>query len=133
MKRYVIRKGDEGRRANAIADIAYLDPNKDWSIEIKRYRKNRSNDQNSFLHGVPLKIICDHTGYDLEDMKTYLLGAAFGWDEYEMLGERRKRPIKRSSDLTTLEFTHWLEWIERWASEELGLIIPKPNEHLEEP
>jgi hypothetical protein len=128
MQRFIIHKDDRARRDNARAAIAYLDPNKQWSVEIKRYRKNRSVDQNAFLHGVPLKILCDHTGYDIEDMKTYLLGEFTGWETYEIMGQKRKRPVKRSHQLTTLEFTQFLEFIERFAAEKLDLLIPKPNE-----
>jgi hypothetical protein len=130
VQRFIIRKEDAIRRENAAAAISSLDPNKAWAIEIKSHRKNRSLDQNAFLHAVPLKIIADHTGYTVEDMKDYLLGEFTGWDEYTVFHQTKRRPHKRSSDLDTLQFTRFLEWIEMWAATELGLIIPRPGEYL---
>jgi len=129
MQRFIIRPGDTQRRENASAAILSLDPAKAWAVEIKMYRKNRSKDQNAFLHAVPLKILSDHTGYTVEDMKDYLLGEFTGWDEYTMFGQVKKRPHKRSSELDTLQFTRFLEWIESWAASELGLMIPRPGEY----
>lgn len=132
MQRFIIRPDDHQRRENACAAINGLDTTKAWVVEVKLFKKKRSLNQNAFLHAVPLKIICDHTGYDIEDMKTYLLGTAYGWEEYRMFGETRKRPMKRSHELKTDEFNWFLEWIEAWAARELQLAIPKPNEVIDE-
>ena len=129
--RYIIHKGgDIERRHNACNTIHDLDPDKVWAIEIKEHTKNRSLAQNSFLHAVPLRMICDHTGYEIDDMKTYLLGEAFGWVEFELLGSPRKKPLYRSSELNRKQFAWFLEWLEAWAVRELDMILPKPNEVL---
>ena len=129
MKRFIIAKGGNLNVAqNACDAIHTLDPAFAHVIEIKQYRKKRSVDQNAFLHGVPLKMISDTTGYEIEDMKTYLLGEFSGWTEYEVWGQLRKRPNKRSHELNTKEFTEFLDFIQRWAAQELGLLIPNPNE-----
>lgn len=111
-----------------ITEIMNLPSDVPWLVQAEPYRKKRSIDQNSFLHGVPLKLIHQHTGTDIEDIKDYLLGECFGWLEYEVFDNRRRKPAKRSSELNTVEFGSFLDFIERWASEELGMIIPKPNE-----
>jgi hypothetical protein len=132
--KYLIPKGDKAThyRNKVIATVTELSEDKPWRVTIERYVKKRSNDQNSFLHAVPLRMICDETGHEMDDMKDYLLGTAFGWEEYEVMGSPRKRPVRRSSSLNTAEFTHFLEWIEAWAAQELGMIIPRPNETLED-
>lgn len=108
-----------------------LEETKKYKVTIQPYRKMRSIEQNSYLHAVPMKIISEHTGYEIEDLKTYLLGQAFGWEEFEMMGQRRKRPVKRgTSDLNTEEFSWFIEWLSAWAAQELELIIPMPNEEL---
>lgn len=108
--------------------IHALSDAKAWTVDIKPYKKARSNPQNAYLHGVVLKLICDHTGHDIEDMKTYLLAQVFGWVTYEILGEKRKRPMTRTHELNTAEFSAFCEWIQAWAMRELGVLIPDPNE-----
>jgi hypothetical protein len=132
MYRHIIPKGNlhNQHKAQVIADLMKLEDNVAHLIQFKQYRRKRSTEQNAFLHAVPLKLICEHTGYEIDDMKTYLLGRAFGWEEYTIFGDIRKRPLKRSSDLTTAEFSFFMEFCEMWAAQELQLIIPKPNEYL---
>lgn len=130
--RQICRRGDffASHQARAIQEIINLDDQTDWLIQISKYRKKRSTEQNAFLHAVPLKMISDATGNDIEDLKTYYLGEAFGWQEYEVFGERRRKPMKRSSELNTAEFSYLMDYIEQRASQDLGMVIPKPNEYL---
>jgi hypothetical protein len=133
MYRHIIPKGNPASDTHkwlARKAIDELSDNRAWLVQVTQYRRKRSTEQNAFLHAVPLKLICEHTGYEIEDMKTYLLGQAFGWEEFEIMGERRKRPLKRSSQLNTAEFSFLMEFCERWAAQELSLIIPRPNEYL---
>lgn len=132
MIRHIIPKGDLSAEHKRVVkgEIDKLDPAKSWLVQVAKYQKKRTLDQNAFLHAVPLRLICDHTGYEIDDIKTLLCGRAFGWHEYEVLGERRRKPCKTTSQLNTEQFNFFLEWLESWAAQELGLIIPKPNEHL---
>lgn len=127
MKRFVIDKDDNIRRHNCVAYIENLPINRKWVVEIKQFKKSRSIDQNAYLHGVPLTMICQETGYDMEDMKTYLLGEYTGWVTYEMFGQQRKRPVMRSHEMNTQQMNNFFEWIMWWASENLNMIIPEPN------
>ena len=132
MIRHVIPKGNlhAEHKSKAIAEIIALPDNRAWLVQVKQYQRKRSLEQNAFIHAVPLKIISEHTGMEVDDLKSYLLGKAFGFVEFEIFGERRKRPAKRSSELTTGEFSYWMEFIEAWSAQELQLIIPRPNEYL---
>ena len=132
MIRHVIPKGNlaHEHKIKVCVMIGDLDENRAHLVQVTQYRKKRSLEQNAFVHAVPLKIISEHTGMEIEDLKSYLLGKAFGFVEFEMFGERRKRPAKRSSELNTAQFSFWMEFIEAWASQELQLIIPRPNEYL---
>jgi len=132
MYRHIIPKGNlsHEHKIKVCVEIGDLDENRAHLVQVSQYRRKRSIEQNAFLHAVPLKLICEHTGYEIDDMKTYLLGKAFGWIEYEMMGERRKRPAKRSSELNTEQFSFLMEFCEMWAAQELNLIIPRPNEYL---
>lgn len=129
MKRFVIHKQDSLRRENCRQYIDELDPNRKWKVEITEYRKQRSTEQNAFLHGVPLKILSDHTGYTLDEIREYLAGEFMGWEEYEVFGKKKVRPIKSSSQMDTSEMTKFIEYIQWWASSTLNIRIPSPNEY----
>ena len=130
--RYIIHKDDAIRRENARAAISELSNDKVWLVEIKPYVKKRSLEQNAFLHAVPLRMIADETGHSVDDMKTYLLGEAFGWVDYTVMDCPRRKPLYRSSELNRKQFMWFLEWIEAWAVKELGMMIPRPNEEMPE-
>jgi hypothetical protein len=131
--RHIIPSGDlaaEHRRLIK-ADIDELPSDKPLLVQIKLYKSRRSLEQNSYLHAVPLKLICDETGYEIEDMKAYLMGEAFGWVEYEIMGNTRKKPRLTTSQLNKEQMSWFFEWLEQWAAQTLDLIIPKPNEVIE--
>lgn len=128
--KFIIHVKDSIRRENAKAFIDGLDPDLKWEITIKEFKEKRSLEQNAFVHGVQLKLICDHTGYQMDEMKDYLLGEAFGWEEFEFMGQMKSRPIRRSSSLNKNEWVWWQEWIEGWAAQTLGITIPRPNEAI---
>jgi len=131
MKRFIIRKEDKYSLAkvNACEYVSSLDHKKSWVVEIKRYVKKRSNDQNAYIHAVPFKILVDHTGYTIDEMKEYLCGEFTGWEEYEMFGRRKVRPLRTTSQMDTLEMTNFIEWMQWWASTNLNIRIPSPNEY----
>jgi hypothetical protein len=126
--RFIIR--NENIRKAAIDELDRLPLDPPNVVTMEEYRAPRSLDQNAYLHAVPLKLICDHTGFSLDDIKDYLLGEAFGWEEKEVFGKVVHRPLRRSSSLNTKEFSWFIEWIEQWAAQNLGVTIPMPNEVL---
>ena len=60
----------------------------------------------------------------------WLCGQAFGWDEYEIMGEKRKKPRLTTSQLNTEQFAWFIEWVVQWAAQEMELQIPLPNEEI---
>lgn len=134
MIRHIIPKGDLSAEHKRLIknEIDSLDPAKTWLVQAGEYKKKRSLEQNAFLHAVPLRMIADFTGHDIDDMKDFLLGEAFGWQEYEVFGQLRRKPMKRSSQLNAEQFNFFLDFIESWAAEALDMVIPKPNEIIED-
>jgi hypothetical protein len=126
--KYIIR--NEEIRHIVLQEIGRLNLDKPWEVRFEPYHPRRSLDQNAFLHAVPLQLIAEHTGFNKDELRDYLLMEAFGTNEKEVLGRTIVRPVKSSSQLTTKEFNWFLEWIEAWASHTLGLLIPKPNEEI---
>jgi hypothetical protein len=97
-------------------------------VTVGQYRKNRSIQQNRALFGVAYKALHEATGNDPEDLHCYFKGEYGGWEVVEVMGQKRKVPIKRSSTMTTSEFSDFYQFIQRRAAEN-GYYVPDPNEY----
>ena len=127
------REGSPVRNFNiksAIKLIHDLNPDYVWEVTIKHYRKKRSNPQNKYHWGVIIDIICKDTGNDPNDIHEYLLGEHVGWETYDVLGTLKKRPSRRSHDMSTEEFENFNEWCRAFAATNLGMVIPLPGETI---
>ena len=91
-------------------------------VTIKKKRKKRSTPQNAYMWSCVYKIVSNHTGYTLEECHQ-LFGKMFL--KYEKNGHVF---IKSTTKLSTVEFEDYMESIRRFASMELSLWIPEPNE-----
>lgn len=83
------------------------------TITVGREQKNRSLPENSYFHGVVVKILSDELGYTPVEMKGVIKWVF---------------KVKHTSDLSTVEFEDLMEKIRRWAAMELNINIPVPNE-----
>jgi hypothetical protein len=81
--------------------------------------KLRSNQQNRYLHGVFLKILSDELGYTLDEVKGIMKWA---------INKKYGMDLPHTSNATTKELEDWLARGREWASIELGIYIPEPNE-----
>lgn len=102
-------------------------PGKELRVEVCEYRKRRSDEQNKALWGLAYKILSDATGNDPENLHTFFLGEYFGWETIDVMGKKRRVPIKRSSKLTTVEFAEFFDFIQRRSAETVGVYIPDPD------
>jgi hypothetical protein len=96
------------------------------AVSIRPVRKRRSLDQNAYWWAVPVRLIAEYCGYDPEQMHYALLGEWQGYVDGPV-----GPPVPRcssSSKLTTAEFTELIDWVQRWAAEELDVQIPSPGE-----
>jgi hypothetical protein len=129
MKRIFFLNGNAPR---AIAQIAHylsaLPANTTWKVEIGEHKQTRSNEQNAYLWGVVYETIIQHLqGWTAEDVHEYFLGEHYGWETLDGLGRKRLKPLRRSSRLSTKEFSDHVAFIQR-AMAEKGVDIPDPNE-----
>ena len=108
--------------------IGELSRDYEWEITAKRYKKKRSNPANNYHWGVVVETICKDTGNDKNDIHEYLLGEHVGWETYDVLGTLKKRPVRRSHNMTSEEFEDFNEWCRAWAAQNLGMVIPMPGE-----
>ena len=97
-----------------------------YVLTVKKYKANRSEEQNRYLHGVVFKIIADHTGYSLEEVKE-LMREMF-LNEMKVLHGVEVSIGKSTTKLNKTEMNEFIEKIRDWASLELYCYIPDPNE-----
>lgn len=101
-----------------------------YNIEIKEYRKDRSNNQNKYYWGVVIKELCNHTGYNADEMHE-VLKAKFNPKElvFKQTGESVKIGGS-TADMNTFEFEAYLEQIRIFSLTELDVLIPLPNQTI---
>lgn len=110
------------------AYLAYVRQLSGQTVEVivRKDRANRSLDQNSWFHAVPVALLSEYWGYDVEETKLLILGACFGWHDH---ANQPRLPIKpSSSSLTVEEFSRLTDWLPTWALQQFGVVIPLPNE-----
>jgi hypothetical protein len=101
----------------------------DVDITVRKHRNQRSLAQNAWWWGVAIPLIAEGLGYDQhehEDVHYALVAKCFGTHHDEKL--QQELPNKRSSDLTTDEFSTLMEWGVRFAATEFGIVVPLPDE-----
>ena len=108
----------------------------DYIMEIKEKKKKRNNSQNGYLWAVVNQMVCRRLidlGHDVSIEETHdFLKASFNYKELvnEDTGEVFKIP-RGTSELSTEEFSEYIERVVRFGAEILGIIIPLPNEQVE--
>ena len=105
---------------------------KPHEICMEPVKSRRSLEQNNYLWGVCYKTILEAGGETLAgwrdtDLHEYFLGEWSGWETLEGFGMKRLRPMKRSSNRTTTEFSDYIAFIHQKAAE-MGVYIPDPEE-----
>ena len=121
---------NEGRErvlANLQGFLVSISPSKAWEVTIKQHKKKRSDEANRYLWGVVYRTLADATGHDADDFHEYFLGEMYGWEEYEIMGRKRVRPMKRSRKLSSAEFFEYVEFVRQRAAQQ-GIYIPDPGD-----
>ena len=98
-------------------------------IIIRRERSKRSIEQNAWEWGVAIPTLAECLGYDKhehEDLHYAMVAKCYGTHHDEKLG--LDVPNRRSSKLTTREFSEYMEWFVRFAATEFGCVVPLPND-----
>jgi hypothetical protein len=99
---------------------------------VKDKRPRRSDEQNRYLWSAVYGTILKHLpGWSANDVHEYFLGEHFGWETLEGLGRKRLKPIRRSSRLSTTEFSDYVAFIQRTMAEK-GVYVPDPGEVIEQ-
>lgn len=127
----IFKAHKEGGRLKIDDNFAFLNyvkglPDTNLELRLSGTKKQRSNNQNNYLWGAVIKILCDETGNDKEDMYEFLK-TKFNPKFIDVKNENCL--IGGSfSELSTKEFEEKMDEIRAWASIEEGIYIPLPNE-----
>lgn len=103
---------------------------KEIEIVVRERKSQRSLDQNAYLWSVPYPLIAEALGYEPHEIEElhYALVAKWGGEHFDKrIGAMV--PNRRSSKLTTKEFSDYMEWRVRFGATTCGgLVIPLPDE-----
>ena len=107
----------------------------DYTFELKKKRRNRSNPQNSYYWGAVVPIcreILKDMGYLFTNEHTHeFLKANFNTAPLvnEKTGEALHVPLT-TTDLTTVQFEEYMERVRAWAWDFASVTIPLPGEQV---
>lgn len=131
----IIPKGNVSVRARAAQAVTRLNPGKTWRLELSEVKPKRTKRQNglmwAWLNEVA-DIVGAHTGYDADDMHMFFKQKflpASGRKIIEIQGELYERYT--TTALSVGEFAEYLNAIDRWVAENLGVVLPIPEQAYE--
>lgn len=94
----------------------------DYSVEVKRYNKNRTVPQNRLLWDV-YNQISEQTGYETEEIHS-MMGQKF------LMDHTKKIPfVKSTTKLTTAEFSEFISKMVRFFTVECGFTVYMPEDY----
>lgn len=105
----------------------YCHENKAVELQVKRYRKDRSLNQNKYYHGVVVPMISEAIGEEDLEVVHGLLKNKFNHEILVIGDDEIIKPLS-TAKLNTEQFEIYLEKIRMWAAKFLGLYIPLPGE-----
>lgn len=95
----------------------------DAEVTIDRRKRQRSNQQNRYYHGVIVPILADHFGYTAEEMHEAL--------KFEFLKVHEDKPlatVRSTASLSTVEWEEFMSRVREWSSIHYNVYLPEPNE-----
>lgn len=131
---FILRKGQ--RNFASLLDFLSRQPNdRDLQVTIGEVKKERSDLQNAALWGCAYKTLREATGNDPEDLHTYFCGEYWGWVEFDVMGQTRKRPRRsttRDADgkrdvISTIHLSDFYAFIQQRSAETVGVYVPDPD------
>ncbi len=107
--------------------ISKLPDNKEYKIIITRKVVRRTLPQNR-LYWLKIACICDETGSDKEQVHEEFKRMFLPRKNVKTLsGEIIEKPMS-TTELSTKQFTFFIEKIDAFSSSELGIILPNPDD-----
>ena len=108
--------------------IDSLPEGKAYDVVIKLHREKRTIDQNRLLF-LWLGCIANETGNDKDTLHEYFKQKFLGFEQRVMSFNREVTFISpTTTTLDTKQFTEYLNKIQEFASSELGIVLPLPED-----
>jgi hypothetical protein len=134
---YILHKGDPNRelvRANLDSFLNRLPDTKSWQVEVKEFRKSRSNAQNNALFGVAYPAICKEAGYDPDELHHAMCCKFFGTARVDVMGVTVTRPMRTTTTdengkrdvMPAGDFADFYAMVQRIGAE-VGIDVPDPD------
>lgn len=110
-------------------------PGKKLEVIVSQYKPPRSSAQNRALFGCAYKALAEQMGLsgarEIDELHTVFCGDFWGWQEYSVLGQRKKRPKRTTTKneagerevISKLLFSEFYDFVTR-KSAEFGYFIP---------
>lgn len=96
-------------------------------VVIRKHRKQRSLDQNAYLHAEPFPKLAKEWGESIARTKLICMGEFWGWEMSK--ATRVLLPAKaHTSDMSVEECTTFIDWLIPWALTEHGVEIDLPEQ-----
>ncbi len=97
-------------------------------IIIRKYRSQRTLEQNAYYWGVVIPILGDHFGYDAEEIHEEL---KLMFNPIQSKIDPARKIGGSTTKMSTVEFycdqDSYVERIARWAASDYGIYIPPPE------
>lgn len=131
---FILRRGIRNF-ASLIGFLSALPTDKEFQVTIGSVKKERSDLQNKALWGCAYKTLRDATGNDPEDLHAYFCGEFFSWVEYDVMGQKRRRPFRTTTRdengkrdvISTLQLSEFYSFIQQRAAETVDVYVPDPD------
>ena len=124
----IVDMSKEAEKKRLYSILKKLKPVK-YVLDIKQFRKKRSNRQNRYYFGVIVKILSQELGYFPDEIHE-LLKQKFRPKQIAIktTGEVFQVGSSTTED-DTFHAEEYYEMIRTWALQELDILIPLPNEY----
>lgn len=93
-------------------------------LEVRKRRSKRSDRQNRYWWGVVVATLAQHCGYSPDEMHEALKHKFLSQDDLQ----RGLVRIGSTAKLDTAAFAELVDRVVLWAAEDLGVIIPLPEQ-----
>lgn len=115
---------------NVISELEDLPISEGYRVEIHEHRATRSELQNRTLWWIYDNILklggATMEGWIDTDLHDFFLCEHFGSTVTVIFGRKKRKPIRRSSRLSKIEFAQFVDFIYSFMANE-GVILPLPD------
>lgn len=118
---------DEAHRKRALDLIASLSLEKPWQITVEPHRKQRSLSQSALYHKW-VGIVADYTGHSHDEIHEFAKSEFLAPRVVDVNGKRIE--YRSTTKLDTMAMSNFMTAFYAWATSELGLFLPVPEEQF---